>query len=266
MLAPASPSWGGSAAVDERGRRGRHRLAAAGRAAPREPGHPDREVPRRQGRADRVRPRGEPAAAAVARPLHGRASRGRVVVDGFTESGPARAAGFRRATGSSASTAWTSPRRRSSTSSCGGAQAGDLIEVAVRRDDRVQVITVRSIDRHHLYPHAPPLGYDSSLMKGAADTYQGRGLIADPIHQYILYTRPGGIPGRGDRAGPDRHRRGCSACAACPSCSRRAGCSRPPSTAASSTRSGAMHLAGRLRPAALSVAARRSSPTRRRPR
>src|SRR5215510_10622921 len=32
-------------------------------------------------------------------------------------------------------------------------------------------------------------------MKGAADTYQGRGLIADPIHQYILYTRPGSIPG-----------------------------------------------------------------------
>jgi HD superfamily phosphohydrolase len=32
-------------------------------------------------------------------------------------------------------------------------------------------------------------------MKGAADTYQGRGLIADPIHQYILYTRAGGIPG-----------------------------------------------------------------------
>jgi HD superfamily phosphohydrolase len=32
-------------------------------------------------------------------------------------------------------------------------------------------------------------------MKGAVDTYEGRGLIADPIHQYILYTRPGGIPG-----------------------------------------------------------------------
>ena len=32
-------------------------------------------------------------------------------------------------------------------------------------------------------------------MKGAADTYQGRGLIADPIHQYVLYTRPGGIAG-----------------------------------------------------------------------
>jgi uncharacterized protein len=32
-------------------------------------------------------------------------------------------------------------------------------------------------------------------MKGAADTYQGRGLIADPIHRYILYTRPGASPG-----------------------------------------------------------------------
>ncbi|HEU5319432.1 MAG TPA: HD domain-containing protein [Methylomirabilota bacterium] len=32
-------------------------------------------------------------------------------------------------------------------------------------------------------------------MKGAADTYQGRGLIADPIHRYILYTRPGAVPG-----------------------------------------------------------------------
>lgn len=32
-------------------------------------------------------------------------------------------------------------------------------------------------------------------MKGAADTYEGRGLIADPIHRYILYTRPGGLPG-----------------------------------------------------------------------
>jgi HD superfamily phosphohydrolase len=31
-------------------------------------------------------------------------------------------------------------------------------------------------------------------MKGV-DTYQGRGLIADPIHQYILYTRPDGVAG-----------------------------------------------------------------------
>src|SRR5262245_5992016 len=32
-------------------------------------------------------------------------------------------------------------------------------------------------------------------MKDAEGPYQGRGLIADPIPQYILYTRPGGIPG-----------------------------------------------------------------------
>lgn len=31
-------------------------------------------------------------------------------------------------------------------------------------------------------------------MRGV-DTYQGRGLIADPIHKYILYTRPDGVPG-----------------------------------------------------------------------
>ena len=28
------------------------------------------------------------------------------------------------------------------------------------------------------------------------DTYQGRGLIADPIHRYILYTRAMAGPGR----------------------------------------------------------------------
>ena len=31
-------------------------------------------------------------------------------------------------------------------------------------------------------------------MRGV-ETYQGRGLIADPIHQYILYTRPDGVSG-----------------------------------------------------------------------
>jgi 5-methylcytosine-specific restriction endonuclease McrBC regulatory subunit McrC len=31
-------------------------------------------------------------------------------------------------------------------------RAGDTIEVSVRRNDRVQVISVRSIDRHRLYP------------------------------------------------------------------------------------------------------------------
>jgi HD superfamily phosphohydrolase len=32
-------------------------------------------------------------------------------------------------------------------------------------------------------------------MKGATDAYRGRGLIADPVHRYILFTRPDGSPG-----------------------------------------------------------------------
>jgi len=32
-------------------------------------------------------------------------------------------------------------------------------------------------------------------MTGVTDTHRGRGLIADPIHRYILYTRPDGGPG-----------------------------------------------------------------------
>ena len=38
-----------------------------------------------------------------------------------------------------------------------------------------------------------------------AETYRGKGLIVDPIHGYLLYTRADGlIRGRGDRAGSDR--------------------------------------------------------------
>jgi HD superfamily phosphohydrolase len=34
-----------------------------------------------------------------------------------------------------------------------------------------------------------------TTVRGVHDTYRGRGLIADPIHQYILYTRPDGLAG-----------------------------------------------------------------------
>ena len=76
----------------------------------------------------------------------------RVVVDGFNEAGPARSAGFRRGDQivgvdgvgvSSQEEFYEQMWRR---------EAGDTIEVAVRRADRVQVISVRSIDRHRLYP------------------------------------------------------------------------------------------------------------------
>ena len=51
VLSPSISSWGGSAAVDERGPRDRHRLAPARRAPAREPGHSGREAPGREGRA-----------------------------------------------------------------------------------------------------------------------------------------------------------------------------------------------------------------------
>jgi predicted metalloprotease with PDZ domain len=83
--------------------------------------------------------------------LHTAASPGRVVVDGFNESGPARTAGFRqgdRIVGvngvdvSSQEEFYEQMWRR---------QAGDTIEVAVHREDAVRVIPVRSIDRTILY-------------------------------------------------------------------------------------------------------------------
>jgi S1-C subfamily serine protease len=153
MLAPSMSSWGGSAAVDERGR-------VVGIVSLRlgEPPHVSLALPAEKflavkdelvatGRVLSRRPR--PWIG-----LHTAASPGRVVVDGFNESGPARTAGFRqgdRIVGvngvdvSSQEEFYEQMWRR---------QAGDTIEVAVQRDEGVRVISVRSIDRHRLYPPA----------------------------------------------------------------------------------------------------------------
>ena len=59
-----------------------------------------------------------------------------------------------------------------------------------------------------LQPHAggPEPGRARVVAMTGAETYRGKGLIVDPIHGYLLYTRAAGvIPRRGDRAGPDRH-------------------------------------------------------------
>ncbi|HEX9819766.1 MAG TPA: S1C family serine protease [Methylomirabilota bacterium] len=153
LLAPSMSSWGGSAAVDERGR-------VVGIVSLRlgEPPHVSLAIPAESflavkdelvatGRVWSRRPR--PWIG-----LHTAASPGRVVVDGFNESGPARTAGFLRGDRivgvdgvkvSSQEEFYEQMWRR---------QAGDTIEVAVQRDDGVRVISVRSIDRHRLYP--PP--------------------------------------------------------------------------------------------------------------
>jgi S1-C subfamily serine protease len=153
MLTPSMSSWGGSAAVDERGR-------VVGIVSLRlgEPPHVSLAIPAEKflavkdelvatGRVQSRRPR--PWIG-----LHTAASPGRVVVDGFNESGPARTAGFRpgdRIVGvdgvgvSSQEEFYERMWRR---------QAGDTIEVAVQRDEGVRIISVRSIDRHRLYPPA----------------------------------------------------------------------------------------------------------------
>jgi S1-C subfamily serine protease len=153
LLAPSMASWGGSAAVDERGR-------VVGIVSLRlgEPPHVSLAIPAEKflavkdelvavGRVMSRRPR--PWIG-----LHTAASPGRVVVEGFNESGPARTAGFRhgdRIVGvdgvkvSSQEEFYEQMWRR---------QAGDTIEVAVQRDEGVRVISVRSIDRHRLYPPA----------------------------------------------------------------------------------------------------------------
>ena len=84
--------------------------------------------------------------------LYTAARPGRVIVDGFNEAGPARAAGFRRGDQIVRVDGVDIASQEEFYERMWRRQAGDTIEVAIRRDDRVQVINVRSIDRHRLYP------------------------------------------------------------------------------------------------------------------
>jgi S1-C subfamily serine protease len=153
LLAPGMSSWGGSAAVDDQGR-------VVGIVSLRlgEPPHVSLAIPAEKFLA--VRDELVSTGRVVSRRprpwigLHTTAQPGRVVVDGFNEAGPARTAGFQRGDQivgvdgvgvSSQEEFYERLWRR---------QAGDVIEVAVRREDRVRVISVRSIDRHRLYPTA----------------------------------------------------------------------------------------------------------------
>ena len=76
---------------------------------------------------------------------------GRVVVDGFNEAGPARAAGFRRGDQIVRVNGVDVASQEEFYEQMWRRQAGDLIEVIVRREDAVRVIPVRSIDRMTLY-------------------------------------------------------------------------------------------------------------------
>jgi S1-C subfamily serine protease len=151
MLAPSMASWGGSAAVDERGR-------VIGIVSLRlgEPPHVSLAIPAEKFLA--VKDELVAAGRVVSRRprpwigLYTAAQSGRIVVDGFNEAGPARAAGFRRGDQIVRVDGVAVASQEEFYEQMWRRQAGDTIEVAVRRDDRVQVISVRSIDRHRLHP------------------------------------------------------------------------------------------------------------------
>ena len=151
VVAPSISSWGGSAVVDDRGRVIGIVSLRLGEspyvnlAIPVEQFMPVKDELIAAGRVVSRRPR--PYLG-----LHTIAVSGAVFVDGFNDVGPARAAGFRkgdqiiRVDGVAVMTQeqfYEQMWRR---------EAGDTIEVAVRRDQQVRVISVRSIDRHLLYP------------------------------------------------------------------------------------------------------------------
>lgn len=153
MLMPSMSSWAGGAVLDDRGR-------VVGILSLRlgEPPHVSLAIPAEKflavkdelvtvGRVVSRRPR--PWLG-----LHTAAAPGRVVVDGFSESGPARSAGFRRGDRIVAVDGFDVASQEEFYERLWRRRAGDVIEVAVQREDGVRVISVRSIDRHRLFAPA----------------------------------------------------------------------------------------------------------------
>ena len=151
MLEPSMSSWGGSAAIDDRGR-------VIGIVSLRlgEPPHVSLAIPAEKflavkdelvavGHVVSRRPRPWIGLYTAAHP-------DRVIVDGFNEAGPARTAGFRRGDEIVGVDGVDITTQEEFYERMWRRHAGDTIEVSVRRGNRVQVISVRSIDRLRLYP------------------------------------------------------------------------------------------------------------------
>lgn len=151
IVSPAVSSWGGSAMVDERGRlvgivslRLGEAPAYVNLAIPLETFLPVKDELIAAGRVASRRPR--PWIG-----LHTRANPDGVFVDGFSEAGPARSAGFHKGDRIIGVNGVGVRTQEEFYEQMWRRQAGDTIEVAVRRADAVRVIPVRSIDRTTLY-------------------------------------------------------------------------------------------------------------------
>lgn len=154
LVVPATRSWGGAALVDERGQVIGVLSLRLGEAPPMNLAIPidgfaavkDEVVAAGRVVSRRARPWLGLLTAAV---------NGAVVVEGFSEAGPARGAGFRRGDRIVRVNGVDVRSQEEFYATLWRGQAGDTVEITVRRDDHVQVIAVRSIDRHRLYRPAP---------------------------------------------------------------------------------------------------------------
>jgi S1-C subfamily serine protease len=154
LVAPGSPSWGGSAVVNDRG----HVIGIASLRLG-EPPHVNVAIPLE--RFVPVKDELIAAGRAVSRPprpwlgIYTVATEGRVVVDGFSPSGPAARAGFRRGDTIVGVNGVSVRTQEEFYEQLWRGRAGDVVRVAVRRDAQVQTISVQSVDRYRLLK---PLG------------------------------------------------------------------------------------------------------------
>jgi S1-C subfamily serine protease len=147
IVTPASPSWGGSAVVDDAGR-------VIGVASLRlgDPPHVNLAIPIETFAPvkDEIIVSGR-VASRPPRPwlgLHTAATPRGVFVEGFSPSGPAAGAGFRPGDRIVALNDVAIASQEQFYEVLWRGQAGDVVRVAVQRDDRVRVISVRTADRY----------------------------------------------------------------------------------------------------------------------
>lgn len=149
IVSPASPTWGGSAVVNVAGE-------VIGIASLRlgEPPHVNLAIPIEKftpvkdelisaGRVLSRRPR--PWLG-----LYTAAIKGGVVVDDFAPSGPARTAGFRKGDRIVSVNGVAVVSQEEFYEQLWRGQAGDVVQVTVQREQRVHIISVRSMDRYQL--------------------------------------------------------------------------------------------------------------------
>ena len=151
IVAPASPQWGGSALVNELGelvgiislRLGE--APHANLAIPVERFVPVKDELIASGRIASRPPRPWLGLYTVTLPEG-------VVVSELSPIGPALRAGFRRGDRIVRVNGVAVASQEEFYEQLWARRAGDLIELAVQRDNKVQIIAVPSVDRHRLYP------------------------------------------------------------------------------------------------------------------